>query len=116
MTIEEAIKYLEPIAKNAGLLNYRSALTLALEALRAQQTEKNGYPNWISVRDRLPNDDKKYLCRYGFEKSEKKSRLMFTGSLYYFTNDRNPHWQHVGAGLFVTHWMPLPEPPIEKES
>ena len=68
---------------------------------------------WISVKDRLPEHDEKVLCRYGFEKEGKRHDMMFTGCLDYYAHDLVPHFQHASTGLFVTHWMPLPEPPKE---
>lgn len=38
MTREEAINYLSPIAKSARPSDYKAALGMALDALRAQQT------------------------------------------------------------------------------
>lgn len=68
---------------------------------------------WVSVEDRLPEKDEKCLCRYGFEKNGIKHKMMFTGCLDYYACDLQPHWQHGSTELFVTHWMPLPDPPKE---
>lgn len=62
---------------------------------------------WISVEDRLPEKDGRYLCRYGFGSID----YLITGCLSYIATDQEPHWQHASMGLIVTHWMPLPEPP-----
>ena len=69
--------------------------------------------NWISVKDRLPERDGTYLCRYSFEHDGQRSGMMFTGCVDYYATDPEPHWQNAGIGLYVTHWMPLPEPPEE---
>ena len=67
---------------------------------------------WISVEDRLPNDEKPVLVYYGFMRNENASTgLRYTGTLSYFCFDHKPHWQHESTGLIVTHWMPLPESP-----
>lgn len=67
---------------------------------------------WISVKERLPDKQKEYLCYYGFKtKDGIKSKQRFFGVLTYYAIDLVPHWQHELAGLYVTHWMPLPEPP-----
>lgn len=63
---------------------------------------------WISVEDRLPEDENTVLCFYNFGSHVEMS---FIGTLCYFTFDSTPHWQHESTGLHVTHWMPLPEPP-----
>lgn len=70
---------------------------------------------WISVEDRLPTDQKEVLCYYGFDRGDGDLGMMFMGTLCYFCFDENPHWQHADHDLIVTHWMPLPTPPIEKE-
>lgn len=66
---------------------------------------------WISVKDRLPEDERDVLAYYGFDKGNGVLGMRFIGVLSYFAYDTNPHWQHEHTGLRVTHWMPLPEPP-----
>ena len=67
---------------------------------------------WISVKDRLPSDEKPVLAYYGFmHKENGGTALRYTGTLSYFCFDHQPHWQHESTGLIVTHWMPLPQPP-----
>jgi hypothetical protein len=59
--------------------------------------------DWISVKDRLPEEDDDYLV-YG----EDHRGFIFTGCDWFVVDCKdwwnNPHGQ-------VTHWMPLPEPP-----
>lgn len=76
-----------------------------LEKLAAEKNAKK--PEWISVKDRLP--DKKceaYLCSL--------DSCLFPGSQYIsiraFCDDGE--WEANGT---VTHWMPLPEPPKEEK-
>ena len=69
--------------------------------------------DWISVKERMPDRGGKVLCWYGFEKDGERSKMMFMGCLDYYAHDEQPHFQHGLAGLYVTHWMPLPEPPVE---
>ena len=66
---------------------------------------------WISVEDRLPEDEAPVLAYYGFFRDNDVLGVCFFGTLTFFVFDKNPHWQHESTGLFVTHWMPLPEPP-----
>lgn len=71
--------------------------------------------NWISVKERLPQDEKPVLTYYGFDHGDGDLGMKFMGTLSYFCFDPNPHWQHASHNLVVTHWMPLPEPPKEEE-
>lgn len=63
---------------------------------------------WISVKDRLPEDEKEVLACYYIKPFLNK---LFVGVLTYFAFDTEQHWQHESIGLTVTHWMDLPEPP-----
>lgn len=77
----------------------------ALSALREQEQRR-----WIPVTERLPEKDDRFMCTYKFNSN---SEMQFVGDLYYFASDKHPYWQHESAGVIVTHWMPLPEPPKE---
>ena len=61
-------------------------------------------PKWISVEDKLPEKDGRYLIRY---KSGKVKRT-FVGDWYVLNNE----WGSI-RNAEVTHWMPLPAPPQE---
>ncbi len=60
--------------------------------------------SWISVEERLPERDKDVLCFFRHPDSTTVCQNVYYG---------NGHW--LGEGSFVTHWMPLPEPPKEEE-
>ena len=64
--------------------------------------------DWISVKDRLPEDD--------FPKDTKKlqNRIRQYCSWKCDGVFTDWYWRH-SAGR-VTHWMPLPEPPEEKRN
>ena len=66
---------------------------------------------WISVENRLPEDEHEVLAYYGFNLGDGDCGVRFFGVLTYFAFDPIPHWQHEGTGLTVTHWMPLPRRP-----
>ena len=53
---------------------------------------------WISVKDRLPEDSANVLVchKNGFVTTN-----AWLGAHWWFKNERNP----------ITHWMPLPQPP-----
>lgn len=55
---------------------------------------------WISVKDRLPDNDIRVLVAVDSDKSDTK-----------IDTDRMVYRQWVRWGMSVTHWMPLPESP-----
>jgi len=69
---------------------------------------------WISVNDRLPEDDTNVMG-YGYWDSE-IDRLDDFRSTGYVNYDGGT-WEIIGGAYYtawlngVTHWMPLPEPP-----
>lgn len=72
-----------------------NALREAAELLKAG-------PEWISVKDRLPESEGDYLC--AFDDGYVSSAEWIDGE-----------WDlWVDSGK-VTHWMPLPEPPAQDE-
>ena len=71
---------------------------------------------WISVKDRLPETDCKVLAYSGFDHGDGDLGMMFMGVLDYYAYDEKPHFQHAGTGLIATHWMPLPEPPLDTDT
>jgi hypothetical protein len=108
VTKEEAIWYLQPIADSASLPRYAEALNMAIATLREQGVTDINVPNkWISVKDRLPKEDGKYIvCTsrnavYCARFYEQRTALHPNGS---FGTDSRTH---------ITHWMLLPEPPKE---
>ena len=78
--------------------------------------EKTKWGEWISVKDALPENEREVLARYGFTSGDGDPGMHFTGVLQYYAFDPQPHFQHEGTGLRVTHWMPLPEPPKEVDA
>lgn len=64
---------------------------------------------WISVKDRMPKEEGRYIV-YA-DKGVK--------SAFYETYEGESRWTDEGErywDIHVTHWMPLPEPPKEKEN
>ena len=73
--------------------------------------ERMKKPRWISVTERLPEKNGKYLCnikRFG----------QYAGMQYYYVDVlvfQEDYFFEDGIGTErVTHWMPLPEPPKEE--
>lgn len=61
---------------------------------------------WLDAREKLPERDGHYLCRYVFG----NGGIGFYGTLDYYAIDPRPHFQHEGThGMNVTHWMDIPE-------
>ena len=61
--------------------------------------------NWISVKDRLPEEDVRVLVWLNTNRSYTK-----------IDTDRRFEGKWVRWVSDVTHWMPLPAPPTEKEN
>lgn len=106
MHAKEAIRYLEWTANGTRIVEYRGSVSLAIAALREREDQK-----WIPVTERLPEKNGRFICSYRFNSN---STMVFVGVLDYYATDLNPHWQHESAGVIVTHWMSLPEPPKEE--
>lgn len=63
---------------------------------------------WISVKDRLPEENSWVLCTDG--KSQYKK--IYERGIFY--DDEFFCYTPIGIIENVTHWMPLPEPPKSK--
>ena len=86
---------------------------------------------WISVEDRLPETEKTHIKdgNRWFDKSirvlcvckQKSGKVMVKEGYYELythadgTKSNAPYWRIPGSIDEVTHWMPLPEPPINNE-
>lgn len=62
--------------------------------------------DWISVKDRMPEDDATYLV-YG------RNGYGIVFAVYYGDGEWLTCDDLTNITRFVTHWMPLPEPPKE---
>ena len=80
-----------------------------------QESAENAHSNsckkcnsWIPVTERLPEEDVLVLC-IG------KKGGMFLGYPLSYHDDRSAytHVPNSRHGRYTTHWMPLPEPPVE---
>jgi len=66
------------------------------------------YLEWISVEDRLPDDDVNVLC---YELEGYEIRGHYTETMDYGNGELVPLFMSDGRYISITHWMPLPEPP-----
>lgn len=64
---------------------------------------------WISVKDRLPEKCERYLCWFGGNKCAVGAEIeTYLPDLHGFGSlERNEVYPN------ITHWMPLPEPPLQ---
>lgn len=76
--------------------------------------------NWISVKDRLPDDHERVLVRlrgagYDTEKSRIEIATFTIGDFFLYYKYRDSMTNDLFTIPYcvdrVTHWMPLPEPP-----
>ena len=83
----------------------------ALEALAAQ-------PKWISVEERLPEDNVNVIVYIASKKENVDSVIaitQYTHSMYgYNLEGWCSPWQYCFWDRKVTHWMPLPELPKDR--
>lgn len=69
---------------------------------------------WVSVKDRLPNSQDNYIC---LDTKNNVSLRKFWIKTRYFNYekkiyDKGTFFSNDLANKYITHWMPLPEPPI----
>lgn len=105
------------------------------ELIKALQYDRNQYEQgyidgklsnqWISINDRLPDESGAYLCYCGESFIKTMNIYSFAKNLkqvdkydfrenkvgWYFYDSDWGFCERTG----ITHWMPLPEPPTEKE-
>lgn len=121
MNNEEAARILDPETSWEALRecgsNYMEVIAAVKEAFTtAAKVLRN--TAWISVKDRLPEQDGWYLVYApGYWGN---SRIYGLDGMAYsnFKNNYKDHWGiergiSRGGAVIVTHWMPLPEPPKE---
>ena len=133
MTREEAIKHIITYAyyEDDMPLQVATALDIAISALRAQQEqESKPLSGWISVKDRLPEMGEHYqsedvlVCidyRPDDPDTTKDSYVSIDHVDFncfgqgWFSCERDDPRDGEPSPYFVTHWMPLPEPPEEEK-
>jgi hypothetical protein len=82
-----------------------NALKMAIQSEIEQLPIVTQEPDWISVRDRLPDVRGNFLV-VAIEAGKYIHITLSEFSKYFTMTGRRSYWK-------VTHWMPLPEPPKE---
>lgn len=67
--------------------------------------------DWISVEDRSPDDDGEYQC-YTYLDCEYEN--VHSQQIIVFIKDSGGWQTDVNWATKVTHWQPLPEPPVKE--
>ena len=62
---------------------------------------------WISVKEKLPEEPRHYVLCCGARGG------MFVGWVAREHFGKATAFVHGGQGRYITHWMPLPDPPEE---
>ena len=78
----------------------------------AEKMVTKGYrkQEWISVDERLPEEEGYYLCVLADDiVAPYVLRVQFSNNKFFISE-----WHEENTGRKVTHWMPLPEPPKMK--
>ena len=78
------------------------------DALAYIQQLEAQVPKWISAKERLPEKHKFVIVYYGKFRGVIMSAMAWDGENWYDGSFN-------GDNEWITHWMPLPEPPKENE-
>ena len=78
---------------------------------RTQKAVLDKFPRWIPVTERLPESIHENVLCCG----RKGGQFVGWVAIETIEKGKVTAFQHGGNGRYITHWMPLPEPP-EKES
>jgi hypothetical protein len=81
-----------------------------IPTFRVEQMMEHYHHEWISVKDRMPEDDVSILI---CSKRKTISKATYSSSMGRYNIADSDYWYNE---LDVTHWMPLPEPPKPKDN
>lgn len=95
------------LREKAGAFDYDGRPDIACDYEQAADAiEELSKPCWIPVTERLPEAGERVLC-YCRANIYEVMKMRTDGNWVYDMN-------HIYMHSFVTHWMPLPQPPKEE--
>lgn len=114
-TTEQAAAWFADRAQNTPMPGAREMFKFAADALREKAERENPQPltpvqEWVSVKDRLPEQTDPATAVLGITKRGK------CYVVYYYKaaiNNEFTGFYDNAVKRDITHWMPLPEPPKE---
>lgn len=137
MTIDKAIRHSEEVAKRYERMEDSHDDKLREECLQCAADHRQlaewltelkelkvagvqPIDRWISVKDRLPEDDGKYMVWYKGELDICEFDVE-SQTFGYTYDDYDEMYSHLvcwddGMDKDITHWMPLPEPPKDGDT
>lgn len=86
-------------------------LTQTISIADIAEGRRNGMSEWISVKDRLPNDYQAVIVSDG---GEPEFAIFYKYYYGYGPTFVTPDCYEEEIIEGITHWMPLPEPPKEE--
>lgn len=89
-------------------ISYQDSAVIA-ESLYNKGYSKQKEGKWISVDERLPEEDTRVLVYLNIEKTDATTYT-------FFDTDRILEGRWVRWGEYISHWMSLPKPPKMKGS
>ena len=114
----EMVKTLRWIASNEDIVFNAKAATEAADLIeRLAEAGESGLAGWISVKDRLPDQELlEYWKRYSQRSVEVLVMIEGASHSTTLTWDGNRFSDDCHNEYEVTHWMPLPEPPGDSDA
>lgn len=103
-------------AKNAWDSGYDTAIAEAFEHIkRVPAADVQPVNQWISVEDKLPIEQGPVLCYARSTTGEGNYRILGTlrNGEFWFLQVGGTQLSFPCLHLKVTHWMPLPDPPVD---